>query len=57
MEKFGRIRKMKGHKGVVNSIDAQHSESNLIVSGSDDMTVKLWDARVKQSIASYELEY
>ena len=55
---------MKGHQNVVNSIDSlkksgSHStnSSDLIVSGSDDMTVKLWDERVKNCIASYELDY
>jgi WD40 repeat protein len=49
---------------VVNSIDTlkksgAHSTntSDLIVSGSDDFTVKIWDERVKNFIASYELDY
>jgi Prp8 binding protein len=29
----------------------------MIVSGSDDYTVKIWDTRAKSFIASYEVDY
>ena len=60
MEGFQRIRKMKGHTGVVNSIDTlkkRNVSSEMLVSGSDDFTVKVWDERAKNFIASYELDY
>ena len=52
-----RIRKLKGHSNVVNSIDVVKRGSEMIVSGSDDYTVKIWDPRAKSFIASYELNY
>lgn len=60
MSEFQRIRKMKGHQNVVNAIDTLRrpgSLSELVVSGSDDFTVKLWDDRVKNFVASFELDY
>ena len=62
MSAFQRTRKFKGHTNVVNSIDVLNkassvSSSDIVASGSDDMTVKLWDERVKRFIASYELDY
>jgi Prp8 binding protein len=60
MEGFQRVRKMKGHKNVVNSIDTLRragQQSEMVVTGSDDFTVKLWDDRVRNFVASYELDY
>ena len=59
MQGFQRIRKMKGHKNVVNAIDTYTSSggSELVVSGSDDLSVKLWDVRERNSVATYELDY
>ena len=52
---------MKGHQGVVNCIDTMRRPGStcneMIVSVSDDFTVKLWDERTKNFIASYELDY
>lgn len=42
-----RIRKLKGHTNIVNSIDTVKRGSELLVSGSDDCTIKLWDPRAK----------
>lgn len=52
-----RIRKLKGHTNIVNSLDVVKRGSELLVSGSDDCTIKIWDPRAKQFIASYELDY
>eukprot|EP00347_Sterkiella_histriomuscorum_P007142 403350108 len=56
-EDFQRVRKLKGHTAVVNSVDCQKIGSEILVSGSDDYSVKLWDARVRNHISSYELNY
>jgi WD40 repeat protein len=51
---------MKGHTGVVNSIDTlkkRNISSEIVVSASDDFTVKMWDERVRNFVASYELDY
>jgi WD40 repeat protein len=60
MEGFQRTRKMKGHTGVVNSFDTlkkRNISSEIVVSASDDFTVKMWDERVRNFVASYELDY
>jgi WD40 repeat protein len=60
MARFERVRKMKGHQGVVNAVDTlrkPNQSSQLVATGSDDFTVKLWDDRVKNFVASYDLDY
>ena len=51
---------MKGHTGVVNSIDTlkkRNMSSEILASASDDFTVKMWDERVRNFVSSYELDY
>lgn len=43
-----RIRKMKGHQNFVNSVMNTRRGPPMLVSGSDDCTIKIWDARRKQ---------
>ena len=58
MQAFQRLRKLKGHKNVVNALDSTTTFNNdLLVSGSDDFTVKLWDLRDRNAVATYELDY
>jgi len=45
-----RVKKCKGHSSFVNSCCPARRGPQLIVSGSDDSTVKLWDVRVKSSL-------
>ena len=45
---------------MVNAIDTLRrpgSLSELVVSGSDDFTVKLWDDRIRNFVSSFELDY
>ena len=42
-----RVRKMKGHQNFVNSIGNSRRGLDMLVSGSDDGTIKIWDARKK----------
>lgn len=52
-----RGRKFKGHTNVINSVDVSKKGTELLVSGSDDNTFKLWDPRVKKYLANYEVNY
>ena len=54
---FQRTRKFKGHKGIVNSVGILEGEDRILVSGSDDMSVRVWDERDKHAAATYELDY
>lgn len=49
-----RIRKLKGHTGFVNSIQATRRGQATLVSGSDDCTIKIWDPRKRN--AAYTLD-
>lgn len=42
-----RVKKCKGHSSFVNSCCPARRGPQLIVSGSDDSTIRLWDVRVK----------
>ena len=66
MADFTRIRSYKGHEDVVNSIDVsyinQSSVSNslqydMLASGSNDCTLKLWDVRERKYSASFKVGY
>jgi len=51
----GEILTMHGHEGKVRSV-AFLGDDRRIVSGGDDGTVRLWDARAGNSLASVELD-
>ncbi|KAI0988620.1 hypothetical protein GJ496_006207 [Pomphorhynchus laevis] len=55
VETLTRIKKLKGHKSFVNSTN--YFENNLICSGSDDGTVKIWDRRRKPELATLDSNY
>jgi WD40 repeat protein len=52
-----RLRRLKGHTSYVNTCAAPHTESTLIVSGSDDGTIKVWDSRRRGHVHSLESKY
>jgi WD40 repeat protein len=52
-----RIRKLKGHKDYINSVAAPRQDKPLFVTGSDDRTVRLWDARRRGHVALLESKY
>ena len=52
-----RIRKLKGHDGIVNAVDLCQRSINNVCSASDDCTMKLWDARQKKPSCTMEQDY
>lgn len=52
-----RIKKLKGHNTFVNSVQGARRGPQILVSGSDDSTVKMWDTRKRNSIASFNCNY
>ncbi|XP_063829235.1 U5 small nuclear ribonucleoprotein 40 kDa protein [Ostrinia nubilalis] len=52
-----RIKKLKGHANFVNSVSGARRGPELLVSASDDNTIKLWDARKRNPIASFDNGY
>lgn len=47
------VKAMKEHSGVVNAVCAARRGPPLLVSGSDDGSVKVWDLRSRRSVATF----
>ena len=41
---------LKGHKDCVNILDTSHFDANLVASGSDDKSIRVWDLRHEKTI-------
>lgn len=52
-----RVKKLKGHTTFVNTVQGARRGPQILVSGSDDSTVKMWDTRKRNSIASFNTNY
>lgn len=52
-----RMRRHTGHDGIVNCVDVYRRGTEVLVSGSDDATIGLWDPRQKGAIDYLETEY
>ncbi|CAN6619634.1 hypothetical protein TRVA0_007S03554 [Trichomonascus vanleenenianus] len=52
-----RTRKHVGHEAIVNSIDTVKRGTELIVSGSDDGSIGIWDPREKEAVDCIETQY
>lgn len=52
-----RIMRLHGHEGIVNCCAVDGPAPNLLVSGSDDGTTKVWDLRVRRSVISFPHRY
>jgi Prp8 binding protein len=51
-----RIRKHLGHEDMVNSIDVVRRGVELLVSGSDDGSVGIWDPREKEAVTHFQTD-
>eukprot|EP00921_Rhytidocystis_pertsovi_P016735 GHVQ01026371.1.p1 GENE.GHVQ01026371.1~~GHVQ01026371.1.p1 ORF type:complete len:357 (-),score=38.09 GHVQ01026371.1:266-1336(-) len=52
-----RIKKLNGHTAVVNSCHTARRGPSLLVSGGDDGTTKIWDARARRCVKTFEHQY
>lgn len=52
-----RVKRMKGHSGIVNSCCPSRRGDQLVASASDDCTVKIWDTRRRHAIKTLQLTY
>ena len=52
-----RIKRMKGHSGIINSCCSSRRGDQLVASASDDCTVKVWDTRRRHAIKTLQLTY
>jgi len=52
-----RIKRMKGHLGMVNSVAVARDDRPLVVSGGDDCHVRVWDRRQRQAVHNLNSEY
>ncbi|OJD21807.1 hypothetical protein ACJ73_06852 [Blastomyces percursus] len=51
-----RIRQFKGHEEIINCLDATRTDHGLLISGSDDGCVGIWDPRQKEAVDFLESE-
>jgi Prp8 binding protein len=56
-ESGARIKKLKGHTTFVNSCQAARRGPQLICTGADDCTIKLWDARKRMAVHTFQNTY
>ncbi|OQR78524.1 U5 small nuclear ribonucleoprotein 40 kDa protein-like [Tropilaelaps mercedesae] len=52
-----RVRKLRGHTSYVNALHPARRGPQLVVSASDDSTVRLWDARRKTPVKTLQDQY
>jgi len=52
-----RIKRMKGHTGMVNSVAVARDDRPLVVSGGDDCFVRVWDRRQRQPVHNLNSDF
>ncbi|EFQ28408.1 WD domain-containing protein [Colletotrichum graminicola] len=57
IENGTRIRRYIGHDEIVNTMDISKRGEGMLVSGSDDGTIGLWDPRSKHAVDHIETEF
>lgn len=53
-ETGAQIKRLRGHDGIVNSCCPLRRGPPLVVSGSDDGSVRIWDMRLKRPVANMD---
>ncbi|TPX49960.1 hypothetical protein SeMB42_g02410 [Synchytrium endobioticum] len=48
-----RVRKFRGHTNIINTLSICKRGQELVATGSDDATIKIWDARNKVPVDSF----
>eukprot|EP00331_Platyophrya_macrostoma_P018403 CAMPEP_0176474438 /NCGR_PEP_ID=MMETSP0127-20121128/42980_1 /TAXON_ID=938130 /ORGANISM="Platyophrya macrostoma, Strain WH" /LENGTH=234 /DNA_ID=CAMNT_0017869781 /DNA_START=14 /DNA_END=718 /DNA_ORIENTATION=- len=57
LEALKKIKKFTGHTSFVNSCAPARRGLDIVVSGSDDATAKVWDLRTKEAVHSLDCKY
>ncbi|UNI15485.1 hypothetical protein JDV02_002014 [Purpureocillium takamizusanense] len=52
-----RIRRYIGHEEVINTMDVSKRGEELLISGSDDCTIGIWDPRTKNAVDYIETDF
>ena len=52
-----RIRRYIGHEEIINAVDVSRRGEELLISGSDDSTIGIWDPRTKNAADYIETDY
>jgi Prp8 binding protein len=52
-----RIRRYVGHEEVINTMDISRRGEELLISGSDDSTIGIWDPRTKNAVDYIETDF
>ncbi|KAI1814424.1 WD40 repeat-like protein [Poronia punctata] len=52
-----RIRRYVGHEEIINSLDVSKRGESLLISGSDDGTIGIWDPRSKNAVDYIETDF
>jgi Prp8 binding protein len=57
LEHQTRVRRYIGHEAIVNTIDISKRGEEILVSGSDDSSIGIWDPRVKNAASHIQSQY
>ena len=52
-----RIRRHVGHEEIINTMDISRRGEELLISGSDDGTIGIWDPRTKNAVDFIETDF
>jgi len=57
LESGTRIRRYIGHEEVINTMDISKRGQEMLISGSDDGTIGIWDPRQKNAVDYIQTEF